>query len=60
MNWIKKIQLLYIYQNKIQKIFVNNENNSNIFLYSNEFKNEQLNKLEAEVYYITSFIRNQI
>ena len=37
----------------------NNENNSNIILYSDESKNEQLNKLGTDVIYITNLAINQ-
>jgi len=37
----------------------NNENNSNIILYSDESKNEQLNKLEAGIIYTTNLALNQ-
>ena len=37
----------------------NNENNSNIILYSDESKNEQLNKLGAGVIYTTNLATNQ-
>src|SRR6266480_1430700 len=48
-----------LHHNKIQKILKNNENNSNIILYSDESKNEQLNKLRADVIYITNLVINQ-
>ena len=48
-----------LHHNKIQKILKNNEDNSNIILYSDESKNEQLNKLEADVIYTTNFATNQ-
>jgi hypothetical protein len=41
----------------IQNILNKNEDN-NIFLYSDESKNEQLNRLEADIYYITNFAEN--
>ena len=37
----------------------NNEDNSNIILYSDESKNEQLNKLGADVIYTTNLALNQ-
>src|SRR5213078_1545607 len=45
--------------NKIQKILKNNEDNSNIILYSDGSKNEQLNKLGAGIIYITNLAINQ-
>src|SRR5947207_8119168 len=48
-----------LHHNKIQKILKNNENNSNIILYSDESKNEQLNKLGADVIYTTNLAINQ-
>ena len=47
-----------MHQNKIQKTLAKNEDNSNIFLYSDESKNEQLNKSEADIFYTTSFAAN--
>src|SRR5690348_5564865 len=43
----------------IQKILTNNKDNSNIILYSDELKNEQLNKLGAGVFYTINFVKNQ-
>jgi len=37
----------------------NNKDNSNIILYSDESKNEQLNKLEAGIIYTTNLVINQ-
>src|SRR6266516_6350309 len=37
----------------------NNKDNSNIILYSDGSKNEQLNKLGAGIFYTTSFYANQ-
>jgi hypothetical protein len=37
----------------------NNEDNSNIILYSDESKNKQSNKLKADVIYITNLVINQ-
>src|SRR5947207_1678694 len=48
-----------LHHNKIQKILKNNENNSNIILYSDGSKNEQLNKLWAGVIYTTNLAINQ-
>jgi len=48
-----------LHHNKIQKILKNNENNSNIILYSDGSKNEQLNKLGAGVIYTTNLAINQ-
>src|SRR6266496_3844007 len=48
-----------LHHNKIQKILENNKDNSNIILYSDESKNEQLNKLGADIFYTTSFATNQ-
>ncbi len=53
----KKITILY--HNKIQKILKNNRNNNNIILYSDESKNEQLNKLKADIIYIINLVTNQ-
>ena len=47
-----------LHHNKIQKILENNKDNSNIILYSDESKNEQLNRLEAGVFYTTNFAKN--
>ena len=44
---------------KILKILKNNKNNNNIIFYSDEFKNEQLNKLKADVIYTTNLALNQ-
>ncbi len=56
---LDKKKTAVLYHNKIQKILTNNEDNSNIILYSDEFKNEQSNKLKADVIYITNLIINQ-
>src|SRR5947207_15758085 len=50
-----------LHHNKIQKILKNNENNNNniIILYSDESKNEQLNKLKADVICTTNLATNQ-
>ena len=45
------------HQNMIQNILNKNEDN-NIFLYSDELKNEQLNKLRAGIFYTTNFAKN--
>jgi len=37
----------------------NNEDNNNIILYSDESKNEQSNKLRADVIYTTNLVINQ-
>ena len=37
----------------------NNEDNSNVILYSDKSKNEQLNKLRADVIYTTNLVINQ-
>lgn len=39
-NELDKKKTVNLYHNKIQKILENNKNNSNIILYSDEFKNE--------------------
>ena len=41
----------------IQNILNKNEDN-NIFLYLDELKNEQLNKLKADIFYTTNFAKN--
>src|SRR5204862_3472789 len=56
---LNKEKTAMLHHNKIQKILKNNENNSNIILYSDEFKNEQLNKLRADVIYIINLAINQ-
>src|SRR5437667_3168483 len=56
---LNKEKTAILHHNKIQKILKNNENNSNIILYSDESKNEQLNKLEAGVIYTTNLALNQ-
>ena len=40
-------------------VLKNNKDNSNIILYSDESKNEQLNKLGADVIYTTNLVTNQ-
>ena len=47
------------HQNKIQKIISNNRDNSNMILYSDGSKNEQLDRLGAGVFYTTNFAKNQ-
>src|SRR5204862_6444755 len=56
---LDKEKTAMLHHNKIQKILKNNENNSNIILYSDESKNEQLNKLRADVIYTTNLAINQ-
>jgi hypothetical protein len=56
---LDKEKTAILHHNKIQKILKNNEDNSNIILYSDESKNEQLNKLEAGVIYTTNLTINQ-
>ena len=56
---LDKEKTAMLHHNKIQKILKNNENNSHIILYSDKSKNEQLNKLEADVIYITNLAINQ-
>jgi hypothetical protein len=57
---LDKEKAAVLHHNKIQKIIANNRDNSNIFLYSDGSKNEQLNKLGAGVFYTTNFAKNQI
>src|SRR5204862_8172593 len=56
---LDKEKTAILHHNKIQKILKNNKDNSNIILYSDEFKNEQLNKLGADVIYTTNLAINQ-
>ena len=55
---LNKEKTAVIYYNKIQEILTKNRDNSNIFLYTDKSKNEQLNILETDIYYITNFIKN--
>jgi len=48
-----------LHHEKIQKLLSRNQDNSNIILYSDNFKNEQLNRLEAGVFYTTNFTAKQ-
>ena len=57
-NELNKKEQAFIYFNKIQKILQNNKDNNNIIFYSDESKNEQLNRLEADIFYITNFAIN--
>ncbi len=56
---LDKEKTAILHHNKIQKILKDNEDNSNIILYSDESKNEQLNKLGAGVIYTTNLVLNQ-
>jgi ribonuclease HI len=56
---LDKEKTAVIHHNKIQKILTNNKDNSNIILYSDGSKNEQLNKLGAGVFYTTNFAISQ-
>ena len=56
---LDKKKTAILHHNKIQKILKNNKDNSNIILYSDESKNEQLNKLGADVIYTTNLVINQ-
>src|SRR5438552_806337 len=56
---LDKKETAILHHNKIQKILENNKDNSNIILYSDGSKNEQLNKLGAGIFYTTSFATNQ-
>ena len=42
-----------------QKILTKNHDNSNIIIYSDNSKNEQINKLKAGILYTTNFVKNQ-
>ncbi len=56
---LDKKKTAILHHNKIQKILKNNEDNSNIILYSDESKNKQLNELGADVICITNLALNQ-
>src|SRR5438034_10989573 len=56
---LNKEKTAILHHNKIQKILKNNEDNNNVILYSDESKNEQLNKLGAGVIYTTNLAINQ-
>jgi ribonuclease HI len=56
---LDKEKTAVLHHNMIQKILANNKDNSNVFLYSDGSKNEQLNRLGAGVYYTTNFAKNQ-
>jgi len=56
---LDKEKTAILHHNKIQKILRNNEDNSNIILYSDGSKNEQSNKLGAGVIYTTNLVINQ-
>src|SRR5947207_10379460 len=56
---LDKEKTAILHHNKIQKFLKNNKDNSNIIFYSDESKNEQLNKLEAGVIYTTNLAINQ-
>jgi ribonuclease HI len=56
---LDKEKTAILHHNKVQKILANNKDNSNIILYSDGSKNEQLNRLGAGIYYTTNFAKNQ-
>ena len=56
---LDKEKTAILHHNKIQRILKNNEDNSNVILYSDESKNEQLNRLGAGVIYTTNLVINQ-
>jgi ribonuclease HI len=56
---LDKEKTAVIHYNKIQKILAKNRDNSNIILYTDGSKNEQLNILGAGIYYTTNFVKNQ-
>ena len=57
---LDKEKTAVLHHDKIQKILSENQDDSNIILYSDDSKNEQLNKLRAGVYYTTNFATNQL
>ena len=56
---LDKEKTAILHHGKVQKILSKNQDNSNIIIYTNGSKNEQLNKLGAGVFYITNFVKNQ-
>ncbi len=56
---LDKEKTAILHHEKIQKILEKNQDNSNILIYLNGSKNEQLNKLEVGIIYTTNFVQNQ-
>ena len=54
---LDKEKTAILHHKKVQNILAKNQDNSNIIIYSDGFKNEQ-NKLGAGVIYTTNFIKN--
>ena len=55
---LSKEKTAIIYHQKVQEILAKNQDNSNIIIYSNGSKNEQLNKLRASIFYTINFVKN--
>jgi ribonuclease HI len=56
---LDKEKTAVLHHEKVQKILSRNQDNSNMILYSDGSKNEQLNKVGAGVFYTTNFVKNQ-
>ena len=56
---LNKEKTAILLHEKVQKILSKNQDNSNIIIYTDGSKNEQLNKLGAGVFYTTNFVKNQ-
>ena len=56
---LDKEKTAILHHEKVQKILEKNQDNSNILIYSDGSKNEQLNKLGAGIIYTINFVKNQ-
>src|SRR5436190_19509286 len=56
---LDKEKTAILHHEKVQKILSKNQDNSNMILYSDGSKNEQLNKVGAGVFYTINFVKNQ-
>jgi len=56
---LDKEKTAILHHEKVQKILSKNQDNSNIIIYSDGFKNEQTNNLGAGILYTTNFVKNQ-
>ena len=55
---LDKEKTAILHHEKVQKILAKNQDNSNILIYLDGSKNEQLNKLGAGILYTTNFVQN--
>ncbi len=56
---LDKEKTAILHHEKVQKILLKNQDNSNAIIYTDGSKNEQTNKLGAGVFYTTNFVKNQ-